>query len=129
MHARGFGSIPPCHCRWPPDRSRPQRRRRTAARSTRNPSEIPRIVYRSVVRIVVGAAQGKLVETDLSEQHHASCFQPADDGGVVFWHEVSQDFGTGGSADALRVVQVFVCDGDSMQGATVGVLVSLSVQL
>ena len=122
-----------CHC-WP---SRPPRRRRTRGcgwsrrcprrwwrwRGRRRPAmpeplleppggtiKVPRVAGEAV-GVGQGAAHGELVEVELAEQHRARGVQTLDDGGVLVRHEVCQDAGACGGADALGVQLVLQRDG------------------
>jgi hypothetical protein len=67
----------------------------------------------------LGTAGGELAHGELAEVDGAGASQAGDDGGVGFGDSLFVDLGLGGGADAFNIEEVFVGDGDAVEGASV----------
>ncbi|MPM54238.1 hypothetical protein SDC9_101013 [bioreactor metagenome] len=94
-----------------------QARRRTAARATRDPLQIPRIAGRTVGGGLGRGTHRKLVQIRLAEDHQAGGKQPVDDRGVVRRNPALQNARAGRRGQPLIAEEVFDPDRHSCQGA------------
>jgi len=93
------------------------RRRRAAARATRNVSAPPRVVGRAVVRVVGGRAARELVRVRLPDHDGAGRTQPPHRLGVVARYVVAMERRAVGRAHARGVGQILDRDRDTVQRA------------
>jgi len=94
-----------------------QARRRTAARATRDPLQIPRIAGRTVGGGLGRGTHRELVQIRLAEDHQAGGKQPVDDRGVVRRNPALQNARAGRRGQPLIAEEVFDPDRHSCQGA------------
>ena len=83
--------------------------------------EIPGIVG-GVKEGGLGAAGGKFAHGELTEVNGAGLAQAGSDGGVDFGESLFVDLRLGGGSDTFDIKEVFVGDGDAVEGAAVSAM-------